>query len=142
MGAREHWRILQRCQRRHRPNANSPIFSLTNSTQISLEATKADETCGLNQSGLHHQHEGGAASNRAHTGIPRTQEAYRFTEGCGFCKIEGFHEPAFAAKDSIAALKFSPNCFETSALFARKTGSPRPPSLPAMLIWDVYRISV
>ena len=61
----------------------------------------------------------------------------RFVEGGGFDQLERFHEPAFAANCSMAFLKFAPNCFETSALFARNTGLPSPPSFPAMLILAV-----
>src|SRR5262245_4068316 len=133
----EQRRILQLCKGCHRTNPQAAIFGRTNSSEVSIEMAKADKTRGLKQACLHHQHERGANRNGAHTSIFGIEKIQSFFQRTRFQQFEGLHELAFMANPSIADLKFEPNCCETSALFARNTGSPRPPSLPARLTLEV-----
>src|SRR5262245_38468595 len=134
--ARNERRVFELSQRRHRADAQSAILIHTYAAQISVEAAQADKTCRLKQPRLHHQHQSGPPCDGPHTFVLGIEKRNRFLESCGFCQIEGFHGCASVGMRSIAAFKFAPNCFATSALFARNTGSPRPPSFPVRLTLD------
>ena len=78
-----------------------------------------------------------SAGDRTHALVLGIEKGNGFLEGGGFSKIEGFHIPALEGIRSIAAFKFAANSRATSALFARNTGSPNPPSFPARPTFDV-----
>src|SRR5205809_3556815 len=134
--ARNERRVFELSQRRHRADAQAAVLIHTYAAKISVEAAQADKTCRLKQPRLHHQHQSGAPCDGAHVSVLGIEKRNRFLNSCWFCEVEGFHFCASVGIRSIAAFKFVPNCFATSALFALKTGSPRPPSFPVRLTLD------
>src|SRR5207237_3273679 len=118
------------------------VFSRPDAAEISIQPAQADETCGLKQPRLHHQHKSRAARDRAHAPVPGIQKRNRFFECRRFSEFKRFHMRALRGMRSSAAFRFAPNSFATSALFARTTGSPSPPSFPVRLTPAAYRISV
>src|SRR5262249_22025941 len=89
--------------------------------------------------GLHHQHQRGAAAERAHRGVVGVEQPERLLERRGLSQFEGRHP---FPPDANAARKRSVNFFSISLALARSTGWPMLPSLPASVESIEYAITV
>ena len=92
------------------------------------DLAQADEPGRAKHARLHHQHQRGAAAERAHRGIVGVEQAQRLLERRGLDQIEWRHCVSPAAN---AARKRSVNFFSISLALALSTGWPMLPSLPA-----------
>ena len=123
-------RALQRAERRHRADAK-PVGVGRDAGILALDLAQADELFRIEHAGLHHQHQRGAAGDRAHrSGRPGSSSLIAAASEVGSARSNGIIYPP-ARTCANAARSRAANCFSMSLALERSTGWPMLPSLPA-----------
>src|SRR5262249_36358096 len=120
---------FERAERRERAEPQAAVGGKRNLIRPG-DAAQRDQPGGMKHTGLHHQHERGAAGDRPHGFVGAVEQRNRLFERARLGQFEWDHRAASTARAAKAAESFSTKCRSISLALERITGWPRLPSLP------------